>query len=133
MINKFLVSLLLLFIVSCAATENKTNFGLEQSNINNLTFKDITKIKEYKSCTDASVGIFGGYLRLITLKDSRLDYLYGEDKYEILSQSLIDHQGDSSISSAVKLGGITNIKMIDRSYSITGILGRRYCVIVYGE
>ncbi len=126
MIRKFLAFTLIIFLFACSSNENRTNFGLERSNINNLSFKDINKIKEYKSCSNASIGIFRSLL-IFPL------FIPDDNKFETLAQNLVDSTGDSTISSATKLGGITKIKMIDYSYEITGIWGRKYCVIVYGE
>ncbi len=126
MIRKFLAIMLLVLLFSCSSYENRTNFGTSQSKINNLSFKNIDKIKEYKSCSDSSLSIFRSLLIFpLFIPDSK--------EYDSLRANLVDNHGDSSISSTVKLGGITKIKMIDHSYEITGILSRKYCVIVYGE
>lgn len=128
MIKKFLACIALVFLFGCSY-DNKTNFGIERSNIGNLSFKDIKKIKEYKSCSDASVGILRAFLVFPLFMPDNNEY----SSLEYNVSNLVDHHGDSSISSAVKLGSITNIKMIDYSYEVTGIFARRYCVIVYGE
>lgn len=137
MIKKFLTFSLLLFLFSCA-NQNITSFGTESSNINNLSFRDIKNIKEYKSCSKTSgksavndSGVNSRFLRfylwpLLLIPSSNIDI-----EYESASEALIS--GDSSISSAVKLGGIGKIKMIDHSYEITGLFERQFCVIVYGE
>lgn len=131
MIRKFLVFALFGIFSSCAPNENRINFGFEKSNIGNLSFKDIKNVKEYKSCTAASLGFIGGYFKIFS--SPFYSSYNGDEKYEILKQTLVENNGDSSISSSVKLGGITKIKMIDHTYSITGILSREYCIIVYGE
>lgn len=136
-----------MFLFSCSR-QNTTNLGIENSNINNLTFKDINNIKEYKVCSETSgissnddyagSGVIGFYLLpffLIAdyLKSYRnhyepynMDEMYDSAKYSLGS-------GDVSISKAVKLGGINKIKMIDHSYEMTGLFRREYCIIVYGE
>ena len=138
MTTKLFAWVLLIFVVSCAGQSNKSNFGPFKSNVGNLSFGDIKNLKEYQSCSDGSIGFVRTFYSVITVGFSELSIssyaeLYEDDKYKYFDQLLFDKSGDTSISTATKLGGIKKIKMVDHSYSITGIMGRRYCVIVYGE
>ncbi len=137
MVTKFLTLVLCLFVFSCVSN-NKSNFGLQESSVGDLSFQDITKIKEYKSCADASIGMSRALAAFFTYGFSEISIseyasMYRGQEYQILAQMLVDNQGDASLSSATKLAGITKIKMVDYSYSITGIMRRRYCLIAYGE
>lgn len=133
MTKKLLGITLILLTFSCAGYTNKISYGDTTSNVGDLKIDNIENLKESKSCMDGSIG----YLRLFLFPYEKsitahavLNY---DDIYQYFAQILVDKSGDASISSAAKLGGISKIKMVDHSYSITGIMGRRYCVIVYGE
>ena len=130
MIRKFLASILLIILCSCSK-QFTTNFGIEKSNINNLSFKDINKIKEYKSCSEIEGKDISPYF--IKLLFWPLFFISPTTSDQYHSEGYVLKSGDSSISTAVKMGGISTIKMVDYSYEITGIFGREFCVIVYGE
>ncbi len=135
MTKKLLGITLILLTFSCAGYSNKTSYGYNTSSVRDLKIDNIENLKESKSCMDGSIG----YLRLFaSLYGAELSItanakLNHDDIYQYFAQILADKSGDASISSAAKLGGISKVKMVDHSYSITGIMSRRYCVIVYGE
>ncbi len=138
MTTKLFAWVLLIFVVSCAGQSSKSNFGPTKSSVGNLSFGDIKNLKESQSCSDGSIGFARVFASMYTVGISELSIssyvdLYEDDKYKYYGQLLVDKSGDTSISTAAKLGGIKKVKMVDHSYSITGIMGRRYCVIVYGE
>ncbi len=138
MTTKLFALALLIFTTSCSGQSNKSNFAPIKSNVANLSFSDIENLKEYQSCSDGSIGFARAIASLYTIGISELSIsnyaeIYEDDKYKYFGQLLVDKSGDTSISTAIKLGGIKKVKMVDHSYSITGIMGRRYCVIVYGE
>lgn len=138
MVTKFLTLALCLFVFSCSGYANKSSFRQEESSVGDLSFQDITKIKEFKICAEGSIGFSRLLASIYSLGLSELTIsnyaaLHSDHEYSIFTQLLVSNQGDSSLSSAVKLSGITKIKMVDYSYSITGIMSRRYCTIVYGE
>ena len=134
MIKKYLLLCLITFLsFSCSNSANYDS-ALNESSVGNLSFKDINNIKESKSCITGSISIFRSYYRFIS------DYLFmnklfqtQSEKYENIIGKLSDLEGDASTLTAAKLGGITEIKMVDHSYEIAGIFKRRYCVVVYGE
>ncbi len=138
MTTKLFVLVLLALTFSCSGTSNKFDAAPISSDVGNLSFNNIKDIKESKSCSDGSIGWTRAIAALVTYGFSEISIsnnpLYeGADKYEFFNWLLVDKSGDASISTATKLGGITKVKMVDHSYSITGIMSRRYCVIVYGE
>ncbi len=137
MANKFFVLVLLALTFSCSGNSHKFDYTPLGSDVGNLSFNSIKGIKESQSCSDGSIGwpraiaaIYGGLSEVLISSNPTYE---GVDKYEFFNQLLIDRTGDASVSTAAKLGGITKVKMVDHSYSITGIMSRRYCVIVYGE
>jgi hypothetical protein len=120
---------------SCSSQSHKSNFGTTESNVGDFSVDDINNLKESKSCIDGSIGFSRLYTSILGFELIISNYakLFTNDEYEYFANILVKKSGDISISAAAKLGGIQKIKMVDHSYSITGIMGRRYCVIDYGD
>lgn len=138
MANKLFVLVLLALTLSCSGTSHKFDSIPINSGIGDLSFNNIKDIKESQSCSDGSIGwarviasVYTAGFSEISISDTPLPE--GVDRYEFFNWLLVDKSGDASISTATKLGGITKVKMVDHSYSVTGIMSRRYCIIVYGE
>ena len=138
MTNKLFVLVLLALTFACSGRSHKFDWTPINSDVGNLSFNNLKDVKESQSCSDGSIGWGRAWIAVITAGFSEISIsntpLYEHvNRYEFFNHLLVDKSGDASISTATKLGGISKVKMVDNSYSITGIMSRRYCTIVYGE
>ncbi len=136
MFKKLLIYLSAIIIASCSYTQS-VDFPYKESSVNNFYIGDLNNIRKGKSCMTGRK-TFGGMLGRLYVKLISHSWLFNkyeteEDYYDYLKSTIGRQEGDATTLTAARIAGIKKVKMIDHEYSITGLLRRKYCVIVYGE